>query len=98
MSSSSLTPPPLPLPHALTVEEIGEYVWLFATAAENAVLRARFDGVETHGANTYLVDQFVKSNTNSQLDAYGGSVRNRGTVQNQVRTLNWKVSMWSEHT
>jgi NADPH2 dehydrogenase len=98
MSSSSLTPPPLPLPHALTVEEIGEYVWLFATAAENAVLRARFDGVETHGANTYLVDQFVKSNTNSRLDAYGGSVRNRGTVQNQVRTPNWKVSMWSEHT
>ena len=73
-SSSSLTPPP---PHALTVEEIGEYVGLFATAAENAVLRAGFDGVEIHGANGYLVDQFVQSNANSRTDAYGGSVRNR---------------------
>ncbi len=77
-SSSSLTPPPaLPLPHALTVEEIGEYVRLFATAAENAVLRAGFDGVEIHGANGYLVDQFLQSNANSRTDAYGGSVRNR---------------------
>jgi len=78
-SSSSLTPPsaPPPVPHALTVEEIGEYVRLFATAAENAVLRAGFDGVEIHGANGYLVDQFVQSNANSRTDAYGGSVRNR---------------------
>ena len=70
-SSSSLTPPLAPpLPHALTVEEIGEYVRLFATAAENAVLRAGFDGVEIHGANGYLVDQFVQSNANSRTDAF----------------------------
>ena len=66
-----------PVPHALTVEEIGEYVRLFASAAENAVLRAGFDGVEIHGANGYLPDQFLQTNTNERTDAYGGSVQNR---------------------
>jgi len=59
------------------VEEIGEYVRLFATAAENAVLRAGFDGVEIHGANGYLPDQFLQTNSNERTDAYGGSVQNR---------------------
>jgi NADPH2 dehydrogenase len=66
---------PAPVPRALTVEEIGEYVQLFATAARNAVLRAGFDGVEIHAANGYLPDQFLQTNTNTRTDSYGGSVR-----------------------
>jgi len=69
--------PHAPVPRALTVNEIGEYVRLFATAAENAVLRAGFDGVEIHGANGYLPDQFLQTNSNKRTDAYGGSVQNR---------------------
>jgi NADPH2 dehydrogenase len=71
----SSTPPPVP--RALTVEEIGEYVQLFATAARNAVLRAGFDGVEIHAANGFLPDQFLQTNTNQRTDSYGGSVENR---------------------
>jgi NADPH2 dehydrogenase len=66
-----------PLPRALTVEEIGEYVQLFATAARNAVHGAGFDGVEIHAANGYLPDQFLQTNTNTRTDSYGGSVENR---------------------
>jgi NADPH2 dehydrogenase len=69
--------PPPPVPRALTVEEIGEYVQLYASAARNAVLEAGFDGVEIHGANGYLPDQFLQTNTNARTDLYGGSVENR---------------------
>lgn len=72
---SSLPAPPVP--RALTVGEIGEYVQLYATAAENAVRRAGFDGVEIHAAAGHLPDQFLQTNTNARTDAYGGSVRNR---------------------
>ena len=74
-ASSTSAPPPIP--RALTVEEIEEYVRLYATAAENAVLGAGFDGVEIHAANGYLPDQFMQTNSNSRTDEYGGSVRNR---------------------
>ena len=74
-ASSSSTPPPVP--RALTVEEIGEYVQLFAKAARNAVLGAGFDGVEIHAANGYLPDQFLQTVTNKRTDSYGGSVENR---------------------
>ena len=70
------TSPP-PVPHALTVEEIEEYVQLFATAAKNAVYGAGFDGVEIHAANGFLPDQFLQTNTNSRTDLYGGPVENR---------------------
>ena len=66
-----------PVPRALTVEEIGEYVQLFASAARNAVLGAGFDGVEIHAANGYLPDQFLQTNTNVRTDMYGGSIENR---------------------
>jgi len=72
--SGTLSPP---VPHALTVEEIGEYVQLFAAAARNAVLRAGFDGVEIHAGFGYLVDQFLQTNSNERTDRYGGSVENR---------------------
>ena len=66
-----------PVPRALTIEEIGEYVQLYAFAARNAVLGAGFDGVEIHAANGYLPDQFLQTNTNQRTDSYGGSVENR---------------------
>ena len=74
-TSSTSSPPPIP--RALAVEEIKEYVRLYATAAENAVLRAGFDGVGIHAANGYLPDQFMQTNSNFSTDEYGGSVRNR---------------------
>lgn len=63
-------------PHALTAEEIAETVEQFRAGAANAK-RAGFDGVEIHGANGYLIDQFLQSSTNRRDDAYGGSVKNR---------------------
>lgn len=62
--------------HALTESEIKQHVQLYATAAKNALL-AGFDGVEIHGANGYLIDQFLKTSSNKRTDCYGGSLENR---------------------
>lgn len=59
-------------PRALTIEEIGRVVNDYANAAENAV-KAGFDGVEIHGANGYLVEQFINAGLNKREDAYGGA-------------------------
>ncbi|KAF7362628.1 putative inactive dehydrogenase EasA [Mycena venus] len=64
-------------PRPLTVEEIQEYIQLYAMAASNAVHKAGFDGVEIHAANGYLLDQFLHDRSNIRTDAYGGSVENR---------------------
>jgi N-ethylmaleimide reductase len=63
-------------PRALSVAEIAGIVDDFARAAANAKA-AGFDGVELHGANGYLIDQFLRDGTNQRRDAYGGSVLNR---------------------
>ncbi|KAK7455857.1 hypothetical protein VKT23_010894 [Stygiomarasmius scandens] len=60
-------------PRPLTIEEIKEYIQLYATAASNAVHKAGFDGVEIHGANGYLIDQFTQDVSNKRTDEYGGS-------------------------
>ncbi len=65
-----------PVPHALSVDDIKEVVGQFRQAAANA-MRAGFDGVEIHGANGYLVDQFLRDGSNHRTDAYGGSPENR---------------------
>ncbi|KAM0285116.1 hypothetical protein ACHAO9_008947 [Fusarium lateritium] len=65
-----------PRPHRLTVTEIHQRCRNFATAATNAIT-AGFDGVELHGANGYLIDQFTQDNSNHRTDDYGGSVENR---------------------
>lgn len=62
-------------PRALELSEIPEIVQAYATAAANA-RRAGFDGVEIHGANGYLVDQFLHYHTNRRSDAYGGTPEN----------------------
>ncbi|KAJ8462364.1 hypothetical protein ONZ45_g17964 [Pleurotus djamor] len=66
-----------PLPRPLTTTEIKEYVQLYATAASNAVHKAGFDGIEIHGANGYLVDQFLQDKSNTRTDEYGGSIEGR---------------------
>ncbi len=63
-------------PRALTTEEIAQIVKEFGQAAKRAI-RAGFDGVELHGANGYLVQQFLATNTNKRTDKYGGSIENR---------------------
>lgn len=61
-----------------------EYVQLYAQAASNAVHGAGFDGVEIHGANGYLVDQFTQDVSNKRTDEYGGSVENRARFALEV--------------
>ncbi|MEU9559665.1 alkene reductase [Streptomyces fumanus] len=69
-------PQPMPVPRALATHEIPEHVRSYADAARRAV-DAGFDGVELHGANGYLISQFLSSNANLREDRYGGSVTNR---------------------
>jgi len=64
------------VPHALTVDEIKTTIADYVHAAEKAKA-AGFDGIEVHGANGYLIDQFLQSKTNKRTDHYGGSKENR---------------------
>lgn len=66
----------VPEPRALAMDEIPKIVDQFRVGAENAK-RAGFDGVEIHGANGYLLDQFIRSKSNRRDDQYGGSTENR---------------------
>ncbi|MCK5781773.1 MAG: alkene reductase [Flavobacteriales bacterium] len=63
-------------PRELSVEEIHEIVKDYVSAAKNAI-KAGFDGVEIHGGNGYLIDQFLRSNSNKRTDEYGGNISNR---------------------
>jgi N-ethylmaleimide reductase len=67
---------PFETPRALAIDDIAAIVADFAQAARNA-RRAGFDGVEVHGANGYLIDQFLRDGANLRSDAYGGSLDNR---------------------
>lgn len=69
-------PQPMPVPRALETDEVPEHVRSYAHAARSAV-DAGFDGVELHGANGYLISQFLSSNANLRDDRYGGSLTNR---------------------
>ncbi|KAI0799157.1 NADH:flavin oxidoreductase/NADH oxidase [Xylaria sp. FL0064] len=64
------------LPEEMTEEDIWEAIGDYAKAAKNA-MAAGFDGVELHGANGYLIDQFMQDTCNKRTDAWGGSVENR---------------------
>ncbi|MDF9907190.1 UNVERIFIED_ORG: N-ethylmaleimide reductase [Pseudomonas reinekei] len=70
-------------PRALDISEIPGIVNDFRQAATNAIA-AGFDGVEIHGANGYLLDQFLKDGSNIRTDAYGGSVENRARLLLEV--------------
>ena len=67
---------PNAMPQAMTEADIKATIAEFAQAAKNAVA-AGFDGVELHGANGYLLEQFVRSNSNLRTDRYGGPIENR---------------------
>ncbi|KAF5353689.1 hypothetical protein D9758_008666 [Tetrapyrgos nigripes] len=73
-----------PRPRPLSIPEINEYVELYAKAAFNAVHKAGFDGVEIHGANGYLLDQFMQDVSNHRIDDYGESVENRARFTLEV--------------
>jgi N-ethylmaleimide reductase len=70
-------------PRALELSELPGIVAQFRTAAENAKA-AGFDGVELHGANGYLLDQFLRDGSNRRTDAYGGSIQNRARFPLEV--------------
>lgn len=88
LTGEALTPEgklPNAVPHALTETEIAAIVQTFAQAAKNAVA-AGFDGVEVHGANGYLIDQFLRDGANQRSDAYGGSMDQRSRFLFEVLT------------
>ena len=67
---------PHPVPQAMTDADIKAAIEEFAQGAKNA-MAAGFDGVELHGANGYLLEQFIRPNSNQRTDRYGGSIGNR---------------------
>ncbi len=91
MSYTTQGPQALSTPRALELHEIPEVVAQFAQGARNAKA-AGFDGVELHGANGYLIDQFLRDGSNQRTDAYGGSVANR--VRFLVEATDAVVGVW----
>jgi N-ethylmaleimide reductase len=67
---------PFPVPEAMTADDIKVAIAEYADAAKNAV-EAGFDGVELHAANGYLLEQFIRPNSNLRSDSYGGSIEGR---------------------
>jgi len=65
-----------PIPNVMTEDDIQQAITEFATAAKNAITGG-FDGVELHGANGYLIEQFLNTASNQRTDRWGGSVENR---------------------
>ncbi|MFC5184077.1 alkene reductase [Actinomadura harenae] len=72
-----------PAPREMTLDDIALAVKEFTSAARNAI-EAGFDGVELHGANGYLINQFLADGSNHRTDAYGGSVENRNRFAVEV--------------
>ncbi len=82
---------PFGTPRALEIEEIAGIVESFRIGAENAQA-AGFDGVELHGANGYLLDQFLQDSANHRTDAYGGSIENRARLL--LEATDAAISVW----
>src|ERR1700678_690511 len=81
-----------PVPRTLRIDEIPGIVADFAQATRNA-RAAGFDGVELHGANGYLQDQFLQDGSNHRTDAYGGPVENRARLM--LETTKAMIDAWS---
>lgn len=82
---------PYVTPRALDTEEIADIVEAYRQGAERAKA-AGFDGVEIHGANGYLLDQFLQDSTNKRTDRYGGSIENRARLLLEVTDA--AISVW----
>jgi 2,4-dienoyl-CoA reductase-like NADH-dependent reductase (Old Yellow Enzyme family) len=82
---------PFEVPRALEEKEIPAIIEAYRRAAENAQA-AGFDGVEIHGANGYLPDQFLQDGTNLRADGYGGSIENRSRFLMEVTDA--AISVW----
>jgi 2,4-dienoyl-CoA reductase-like NADH-dependent reductase (Old Yellow Enzyme family) len=82
---------PFVTPRALELAEIPGIIEAYRKGAENAQ-RAGFDGVELHGANGYLLDQFLQDKTNRRTDEYGGSIENRARLMLEV--TDQVISVW----
>ena len=78
-------------PRALELDEIPAIVEAFRKGAENAK-KAGFDGVELHGANGYLLDQFLQDSTNQRTDEYGGPIENRARLM--LEAVDAAISVW----
>ncbi|WP_277623923.1 alkene reductase [Undibacterium sp. TS12] len=76
---------PNAVPRELRLDEIPGLVAAYAQGAKNAIA-AGFDGVEVHGANGYLIDQFLRDSANQRTDSYGGSIENRARFLFEVLT------------
>jgi len=83
MYTDEAGPQPLPEPLAMTAEDLAEARRGFVRAARNAI-DAGFDGVELHGANGYLLEQFLHPHSNRRTDAYGGSPERRARFVAEV--------------
>ncbi|HEY2677046.1 MAG TPA: alkene reductase [Steroidobacteraceae bacterium] len=82
---------PYETPRALESTEIPSIVEAFRKGAQNAQI-AGFDGVELHGANGYLLDQFLQNGSNARRDEYGGSVQNRARLM--LQAVDAAISVW----
>lgn len=82
---------PFVTPRALESSEIPGVIEAYRLGAENAQ-KAGFDGVELHGANGYLLDQFLQSSTNQRTDDYGGSLENRARLM--IEATDAAISVW----
>ena len=80
-------------PRAMEMSEIANIVTSFRKAARSAV-DCGFDGIEIHGANGYIIDQFLKSSCNKRTDAYGGCVANRCRFCLEVLDAIIEVCAW----
>ena len=82
---------PYVTPRALRTDEIPGIIEAYRKGAENAK-RAGFDGVEIHGANGYLLDQFLQDGSNKRTDSYGGPIENRARLMLEVADA--AISVW----
>ncbi|KAJ5504903.1 hypothetical protein N7463_007777 [Penicillium fimorum] len=71
------------VPRAMTTDEVKQTIQDYVDASRNAI-QAGFDGVEVHGANGYLLDQFIQDISNNRDDEYGGNVENRSRILDEV--------------
>jgi N-ethylmaleimide reductase len=89
--TASGKPEPYETPRALEMHEIAEVIEAFRIGARNA-MQAGFDGVEIHGANGYLLEQFLQSHTNLRTDRYGGSIANRARLLLEI--VHAAIGVW----